>query len=109
MCGLRHVKRHSRKLSNYSLRQLCYLEKDYILWTDASEKGFGAVHADGKRHPIAYASRATNTAELKYAPTELETTVSVCIGTFSSLLTGSKVTVFTDHQALVSAYIPYCQ
>ena len=103
------MKRHSRKVSNYSLWHLCYLEKDYVLWTDASEKGFGAVleqeNADGKRHLTAYASRVTNTAEQKYAPTELETAVSVCIGTFSSLLTGSKVTVFTDHQALVSAYI----
>ena len=43
------------------------LEREYFLWIDASEKGFGAVleqvDDEGKRHPIAYASRATNTAE----------------------------------------------
>ena len=48
------------------------LDKEFFMWTDASGKGFGAVleqeDATGKRHPIAYASRATNSAEQKYAP-----------------------------------------
>ena len=88
------------------------LEKDYVLWTDASEKGFGAVleqeDADDKQYPIAYASRATNTAAHKYAPTELEIAALVfALEHFQAYLLGSKVTVFTDHQALVSAYIPY--
>ena len=52
------------------------LEKDFFLWTDASEQGFGAVleqeDENGIRHPVAYASRPTNSAEMKYAPTELE-------------------------------------
>ena len=87
-------------------------EKEYVLWIDASEKGFGAVleqeHDDGKQHPIAYVSRATNTAEQKYAPTELEIAALVfALEYYQVYLLGSKVTVFTDHQALVSAYIPY--
>ena len=52
------------------------LTKPFQLWIDASERGFGAVleqkGQDGCKHPIAYASRATNEAERKYAPTELE-------------------------------------
>jgi len=50
------------------------LDKEFYLWTDASVKGFGAVleqkDEDGTSHPVAYASRVTNTAEQRYAPTE---------------------------------------
>ena len=88
------------------------LDKEFFLWTDASEKGFGAIleqeDDEGKRHPIAYANRATNSAEQKYAPTELEVAALVfALEHFQVYLLGGKVTVFTDHQALVSAYIPY--
>ena len=88
------------------------IDKEFFLWTDASEKGFGAIleqeDDEGKRHPIAYASRATNSAEQKYAPTELEVAALVfALEHFQVYLLGGKVTVFTDHQALVSAYIPY--
>ena len=51
------------------------LTKLFQLWTDASERGFGAIleqkNQEGNCHPIAYASRATNNAEHKYVPTEL--------------------------------------
>ena len=88
------------------------MEKEFFLWTDASEKGFGAVleqeDTEGKRHPIAYASRTTNTAEQKYAPTELEVAALIFgLEHFQVYLLGSRVTVFTDHQALVSSFLPY--
>ena len=88
------------------------LDREFFLWTDASERGFGAIleqeDDEGRRHPIAYASRATNSAEQKYAPTELEVAALVfALEHFQVYLLGGKVTVFTDHQALVSAYIPY--
>ena len=88
------------------------MEQPFVLWTDASEKGFGAVleqeDEDGLRHPIAYASRATNKAERKYAPMELEVAALVfTLEHFCVYLLGSKVPVYTDHQALVSAFIPY--
>ena len=42
------------------------LTKPFQLWTDACERGFGAVleqkTVEGDRHAIAYASRATNEA-----------------------------------------------
>ena len=51
------------------------------MWTDASGKGFGTVLEQeddtGKQHPMVYASRETNSAEQKYAPTELEVAVLV--------------------------------
>ena len=72
------------------------LTKQFYLWTDASSKGFGAVLEqfgdDGKRHPIACASRQTNAAEAKYAPTELEVAALVYA---------------VDHQALVSAFLSH--
>ena len=88
------------------------MEQLFVLWINASEKGFGAVleqeDEDGLRHPIAYASRATNEAERKYAPTELEVAALVfALEHFCVYLLRSKVTVYTDHQALVSAFIPY--
>ena len=52
------------------------LTKEFYLWTDASSRGFGALleqkGEDGKRYPVAFASRQTNLAKQKYAPTELE-------------------------------------
>ena len=88
------------------------LEKDFFLWTDASEQGFGAVleqeDENGIRHPVAYASRPTNSAEMKYAPTELEVAALVySLEHFQVYLLGNRVTVYTDHQALVSSFIPY--
>ena len=46
------------------------------MWTVASQGGFGAVleqmDEEGQRYSIACASRQTNQAEMKYAPTQLE-------------------------------------
>ena len=50
--------------------------KDFVLETDASIRGLGAVlsqkQSDGKLHPIAFASRALSPPEKNYAVTELE-------------------------------------
>lgn len=51
-------------------------DRDFILHTDASIEGLGAVleqvQDDGKSHPIAYASRSLSKAEKNYGITELE-------------------------------------
>jgi len=51
-------------------------EKPFLLETDASKEALGAVlsqkQADGKYHPVAYASRTTNGAEKGYHSSKLE-------------------------------------
>ena len=80
------------------------LDKDFVLWVDACEEGFGAIleqtSEDGLRRPVAYASRATNDAEKKYPPTKLEMAAIVfALNHFEVYLMGHKITVYTDHQA----------
>ena len=88
------------------------MDKPFTLCTDASELGFGAVLEqvadDGECHPVAYASQCINQAEQKYGVSELEVAALVyALEHFQVYLLGSKVTVYTDHQALVSSFIPY--
>ena len=79
--------------------------KDFCLETDASVKGLGAIMSqigeDGRRHPVAYASRALSDAEKRYAITKLETLAVVWAMThFHHYLYGHNVVVFTDHSAV---------
>ena len=79
---------------------------------DRCQLGFEAVleqvREDGYCHPVAYASHQTNAAEAKYAPTELEVAALVYAVThFEVYLLGNNFTPYTDHQALVSAFIPH--
>ena len=88
------------------------MDKPFIVWTYASKQGFGAVFKqkaeDGERHPVAYASRCTNQAEQKYGVSKLEVAALVyALEHFQVYLLGSKVTVYPDHQALVSSFVPY--
>lgn len=50
--------------------------KSFVLKTDASIQGLGAVllqkQADGKLHPVAYANRSLSSIEERYAITDLE-------------------------------------
>ena len=76
--------------------------------------GFGAlleqVGDDGEKCPIAYASHQTNPAERKYAPTESEVAALVyAVEHFEVYLLGNQVTVYMDHQALVSAFLTHLE
>ena len=104
--AVRNVKQHLIRLATTDFSTiLCRpdLAKEFYLWSNTSSRGFGALLEqegdDGKRHPVAYASRQTNPAEQKYAPTELEVAGLIfAVEHFEVCLIGSTTTVYTDHQ-----------
>ena len=82
-------------------------DKEFILETDASGEGLGAVlaqkQADGFVHPVAYASRSLNPHEKNYAISELETLALVwAVKQFRAYILGHKCIVLTDHSACTS-------
>ena len=99
----------SLKMKLISAPVLSYPKFDspFVVETDASIEGLGAVmsqqQADGKLHPVAYASRGLTPGERNYGITDLETLAVVwALSHFQSYLYGQKVTVYTDHSAVRS-------
>ena len=85
------------------------LSKPFYVWTDASLLDFGAVleqlDDQGRRNPIVYASRQTNPAEAKSAPTQLEVAVLVySVEHFEVYLLGNDLlcTLITSHWSVHS-------
>ena len=77
---------------------------DFILDTDASEYGLGAVRSqqvNGCEKVVAYASRVLNKAERKYSVTRKELLAVVTFAKhFRSYLLGRRFVLRTDHSAL---------
>jgi len=84
--------------------------KPFLLYTDASSFGIGAVLAQkdekNKEHVVAYASRRTDPSERNYYATELE-----CLGVVWTvqhfrpyLQSNIPFTIITDHSALKSLF-----
>jgi len=93
------------KLIQYPILAYPDYEKEFILMTDASGIGLGAVLSQlndkGKEVVIAYASRSLNPAEKKYAITDQEClAIMWAIEHFHKYLIGKKFTIVTDHSAL---------
>ena len=94
-------------LTNSSLLVFPDFTKPFVLETDASGAGLGAVLAqtqeDGSTRPIAYASRSLQPHEKKYGITELEGLGVVwAVKHFRPYLYGHSCEVYTDHSALTS-------
>lgn len=80
-------------------------EKAFVLRTDASEVGLGAVllqeDEKGDLQPVSYASKKLIPAETNYSTIEKECLAIVWgIGKFEPYLYGQHFTVMTDHQPL---------
>ena len=79
--------------------------KAFVLETDASKHGLGAIlsqrQEDNRLHPVAYASRSVSATEANYAVTNLETLAVVwAITYFRYYLYGHHVTIITDDAAV---------
>ena len=78
---------------------------EYILQTDASGRGIGAVLSvvrEGQELPVAYFSRKLKQRETNYSATELEGLAVVnAVQHFGVYLVAQQFTVITDHRALV--------
>ena len=84
-----------------------HFDREFLLETDASGLGLGAVLAqkqdDGLVRPIAYASRTLQPHENNYGSTEMEALAVVwAVKHFRHYLYGHRCQVYTDHEALKS-------
>ena len=76
--------------------------KPFIMCTDASQVGLGAVLMQtdnrGKNQPVAFASRTLNPAERNYSVTHLEALAIVWgLKKFRDIVYGYSITVYSDH------------
>ena len=80
--------------------------KEFLLDTDASDQGIGAVlsqiQSDGQERVVAYASRLLSKSERRYCVTRKELlAVVVFLHHFRQYLLGQKFILRTDHSSLV--------
>ena len=80
-------------------------DKPFILQTDASDRGMGAVlsqpDADGRDRPVAYFSRKLLPREERYATIEKEClAIKLGVLAFHVYLIGRPFTIQTDHRSL---------
>lgn len=92
------------KLTSRPILQYPDFNKEFILTTDASNQGLGAVLSQGeigKDLPIAYASRNLNKAEKNYTTSEKELLAIVWgVKHFRPYLYGRKFKIASDHKPL---------
>ncbi|XP_052692422.1 uncharacterized protein LOC128170699 isoform X2 [Crassostrea angulata] len=92
-------------LTKCPILKLSDIKETFILQTDASDRGLGAVLLQeemGQKLPIAYASRKLRESECKYATVEKECLAVVwAIQKFQKYLYGHAFILETDHSPLV--------
>jgi hypothetical protein len=92
------------KLTNQPILQYPDFSREFILTTDASNQGLGAVLSQGKIGkdlPVAYASRNLNKAEKNYSTSEKELLAIVWgVKHFRPYLYGRKFKIASDHKPL---------
>ena len=79
--------------------------KEFVITTDASTEGIGAVLSqshDGVQKPLAFYSRALNGAEKRYSIHELEgLAIKAALNKFRFVVLGYPITVRTDNQPII--------
>jgi hypothetical protein len=92
-------------LTSKPILQYPEFSKEFILTTDASNEGIGAILSQGqigKDFPIAYSSRNVNKAERNYTTSEKELLAIVWgIKHFRPYLYGRKFKIVSDHKPLL--------
>nr|GFA10862.1 putative reverse transcriptase domain, ribonuclease H-like domain protein [Tanacetum cinerariifolium] len=89
-----------RKLCSASILSLPEGSEDFVVYCDASLKGFGAVLMQREK-VIAYASKQLRKNEENYTTHDLELGVVVfSLRLWRHYLYGTKCTIFTDHKSL---------
>ncbi|XP_070198733.1 uncharacterized protein [Littorina saxatilis] len=96
--------RLKRMVSEKPVLKMPDFGKDFVLRTDASDRGIGAVlmqlHGE-KLHPVAYQSKKLLGAESRYATVEKECLATVWgVQKFERYLKGRHFVLETDHQPL---------
>lgn len=93
------------KLAQSPILHLPDISRPFILRTDASEDGVGAVlmqEFDGVKFPVAYASKKLLSAQRNYSVSEKESYAIVwAVQKFEPYLYGRKFQLETDHQPLL--------
>ena len=83
-------------------------EKQFIVATDASDTGVGAVlyqKHNGRSDIIAIASKSLSTAQMRYSITKKELfAVIFALNKFNNYVFGRKFILQTDHQSLLSIF-----
>jgi len=94
-----------RKISEQPILRLPQFDRPFILCTDASQDGIGAVlmqEYDGERFPVVYISKKLKPAETRYATIERECLALVwAVKKLHTYLYGREFILETDHQPLL--------